>query len=731
MKRYLILSASILFCFQLHAQWNVYDSGKEYQVLVSTAQGQTAIYKDVPCEVKLVSLKNKTLKLTSSNATVTPNAEPGSFSILTSDENAVLQIYSAKKAKLKLLKEIQIRTVDVPVLDELTVSGNTLSVGYSYYMQYASGYDPSPYDQQVFSRSYNVESWSFNCPAASKYLNGSGNQLSQEVISFLRYLPDGAAYEITVNHNGPIMPAEYLPNVTKSFTSQNTELPGAKYVVLNNTPANKAFFDPNDPTSLIGLVNNNYFIFQDYGAGIFTEMKGKIKDERFGFDASCFLGYNFVTSGISENDLKNRFKMKIPSGFGSIYEMVGPQEKTNGMDENGNPLAVYVKKGTPKNSMDSYTKYGISSDLELFDPETETMDEKEAELGPIGTPVKQTYFEQKYNLIYSTDNISQIIIRYDSVLNLTSGLVDVIPSRFSFARKLGKSDTLDIVFSMKIKDLLTLNQKTYDNMFFAPTTHIKNDKTNANLFDSENPNSLIGILKQNKWGDFPYLNYRGTHYFADFCDPKGMLDKNSLILNEELQDPLELYNGINENGEPQLVYYKKGQKTEPLIGFEGVVDVFDPLTQTTNPLEAEINPGTMDPFPFQYRIKRSNYSQYKGITDLYIINQFVTDPVFGITVSKPTHLGFAQQMPGQSKPTLIIEVPLEGNSELISKLPKLQPNVLINQPWVQSILMNEVEKQGEVIEATDVKKLQKKFHFLRKIKDISTMEMEYIDVPHF
>jgi hypothetical protein len=45
--------------------------------------------------------------------------------------------------------------------------------------------------------------------------------------------------------------------------------------------------------------------------------------------------------------------------------------------------------------------------------------------------------------------------------------------------------------------------------------------------------------------------------------------------------------------------------------------------------------------------------------------------------------------------------------------------------------MNEVEKQGEMIEATDIKKLQKKFYFLKEIKDLSTLQMGFSDVPHF
>lgn len=318
MKHFLIFSVSLLFCLQFQAQWNVYDSGKEYQVLVSTAQGQTAIYKNTPCEVKLVSLKNKTLKLTSTNATVTPNAEPGSFTIQTSDENAVLQIYSVKKTKMKLLKEIQIRTVDVPLLDELTLSGNSLSVGYSYNMQFASGFDPSPYDQQVFSKSFVVESWSFSCPSVQGNISGSGNQLSQNVTSFLRYLPEEVKYEIRASYYG--LDTIYH-DLTQAFTSQNAVMPAAKYVVLNNTPQNKAWFDDKDQSSLIGMLNNNYGIQPDLSKGIFTECKTNTKDGDFngpiqdGMDSQSIrdLKYNANLKYIEEVDPIRNEKIKCIS----------------------------------------------------------------------------------------------------------------------------------------------------------------------------------------------------------------------------------------------------------------------------------------------------------------------------------------------------------------------------------------------------------------------------------
>jgi hypothetical protein len=700
----------------MQAQWNVYDSGKEYQVLVSTAQGQPAIYKNVPCEVKLVSLKNKTLKLTSSNATVTPNAEPGSFTIQTSDENAVLQIYSAKKSKMKLLKEIQIRTVDVPLLDELTLSGNSLSVGYSYNMQFASGYDPSPYDQQVFSKYYSLESWAFSCPAARKNLYGSGNQLSQEVTSFLRYLPEGVSYEIIGYHNGPINPGDYQANVPQSFASQNSELPGAKYVVLNNTPANKSFFDPNDPNSLIGLVNNNYFSFPDLNKGVFFTSKSTPEN------GGEFILANKVNSGI---------KNYIPKGFSTYLEEDATTTIKQVLNSEGISQPVYYKKGS---SIDikRYNQVDYSS-IETIDTLTETADPSIAELDANGFPVEVNYKIINVIAAYSTDSISQIVIRYDSTLNLSSCAVELIPSRFSFARKLGKSDTLDIVFSMKFKDLMSGDTSN----LFAPTIHVKNDKSNASYFDLENPKSLLGYLNTKKVREsgiasFPMLNRGGAAEFGDDCDPNGKSDNKLFEVETILLDYPPMPKTFLEKGMEVPIYHKKGStiNVKEYNSYNGDETIVDNNTETTDPSEAEIIPGTDQPYQVEYRIIDIKNSQYKSLTDLFIKRKYLFDPTYGVYVAKPTTIGFAQQMPGQTKPTLIMQVDLTSDPKLLSMLPKMQSQLFLGQPWALSLIQNDLEAMGETIDASNIPALQKKFQFRKKM--VSLMgDMEISNEPHF
>jgi hypothetical protein len=715
----------------MQAQWNVYDSDKEYQVLVSTAQGQTAIYKNVPCEVKLVSLKNKTLKLTSTNATVTPNAEPGSYSIQTSNEYAVLQIYSVKKTKMKLLKEIQIRTVDVPLLDELTLSGNSLSVGYSYNMQFASGYDPSPYDQQVFSKYYSVESWAFSCPAARKNLYGSGNQLSQEVTSFLCYLPEGVSYEIIAYHNGPINSEVYQPTVGQVFTSVNKELPAAKYVVLNNTPANKAWFDEKDQSSLIGMLNNNYIAFKDVLAGVFTESKS------YNNKGSIFLRHDLIT-GIDPRGFPNRLNEKIlidnelSWDLKTIYTVDGAPEilPSGQLSENGDPIYAYWKKGSKAEPV----VLGIEGHVDIFNPDIHTADTTQAEILPSGIPWEYRYRIKRCDLIYSTKNIEQIIIRYDSVLNISNGSIEIQPARVSLAKRLGKSDTLDIVFSIKYKDIMHFDKYSMD--LFAPTLHITKENNPA-LFDLNNPSSPVYQLINKKEllnnSNFPYINGYQVGLFEELVQINGKKDSTLWETKISKSDVPELLASgqVSENGDPIYTYWKKGSNAEAVaIGLEGVVDVFDPSIHTADSTQAERAPSTGDPLLYYYVIKTIEHSQFKGFTDLFILQNYQFDPILKTNVSKPVYLGFGQRMPGQEKPTLIMKVSLNEFPVLDPKRINASPILYLNQPWAQSLIQNNFSS-SEVIDVNNINLLQKKFHFKRQISDISTMETEVINMPHF
>jgi hypothetical protein len=60
----------------------------------------------------------------------------------------------------------------------------------------------------------------------------------------------------------------------------------------------------------------------------------------------------------------------------------------------------------------------------------------------------------------------------------------------------------------------------------------------------------------------------------------------------------------------------------------------------------------------------------------------------------------------------------------------ITPSLYLNQPWAQSLIQNNFGS-SEVIDAKNINLLQKKFHFKRIISDISTMETEMINEPHF
>jgi hypothetical protein len=87
-------------------------------------------------------------------------------------------------------------------------------------------------------------------------------------------------------------------------------------------------------------------------------------------------------------------------------------------------------------------------------------------------------------------------------------------------------------------------------------------------------------------------------------------------------------------------------------------------------------------------------------------------------------------MPGQTKPTLIMQVDLTSDPKLLSMLPKMLSQLFLGQPWAMSLLQNEVEALGETIDASNIPALQKKFQFRKKMVSLDG-EMEVSNEPHF
>jgi hypothetical protein len=316
------------------------------------------------------------------------------------------------------------------------------------------------------------------------------------------------------------------------------------------------------------------------------------------------------------------------------------------------------------------------------------------------------------------------------VLKIASGAIEIQPTRISLARKFGKNELADVVFSMKVKDLVKFQS-------YAPTIHLKNDKSNASYFDLENPKSLLGYLNSKKVREsgiasFPMLNRGGSAEFGDDCDPNGKNDvkliENETIIDQFISEKII----ISTDGIALTVYVKKG--ADPAIKNylfgDPMIDQIDPSTETIDLSEAEIIPGTDMPYIAEYRLKEVKNFQYKGLTDLFIKRKYLYDPTYGVYVAKPISIGYAQQMPGLSKPTLIMKVELNSDSKLMGLLPKMQSQLFLGQLWAMSLLQNEVEAMGETIDATNIPALQKKFQFRKKMVSIMG-DMELSNEPHF
>lgn len=724
MKHVLFFSISLLFCLQLQAQWSVFHSGKYHDLNLSTANKQVAIYRGVACEVQLDSKKNKELELTSSNATIKQNSA-GSYTITTNENAAIVQIFSVKKSKMKLLAEVSIPVVEVPIMTDLNLYGNEIQVGYNMADFYNENYAMSLYDSLVYNQTREIYSWSvefgtnLNSSQSLKTFNGSGNFLSEEVMNYFRFAPEGTEYKVTAGYTGfNSDPYGNQPWPSRIFTIGAQQLPAAKYVILNNTPQNKSWFDEKDQSSLIGMLNNNYGIQPDLSKGIFNELKTSSKYGDFNGP---------IEDGMDSRSIRD---LKYDANLKYREEIDPIKSEKIIISKDGMAVPVYVKKGA-----NTDTKYYFNWDpmIEQLDPSTETLDPSEAEIVP-GTETDPILFNVEYrvksvNFAYTTDSIQQIIIRYDSVLNISSGAIEIQPTRISLARKFGKNDLADVVFSMKVKDLVKFQS-------YAPTIHLKNDKTNATYFDLENPKSLLGYLNTKKVREsgiasFPLLNVGGAGEFGDDC--LSVKTDSTLIETETIIDQLISEKFIlSMDGIALPVYVKKGADPalKTYLFWDPMIDQIDVTTETIDLSEAEVIPGTDIPYIVEYRLKEVKNSQYKGLTDLFIKRKYLYDPNYGVYLAKPTSIGLAQQMPGQTKPTLIMQVDLTSDPKLMSMLPKMQSQLFLGQPWAMSLLQNEVEAMGETIDAANIPALQKKFQFRKKMVSIMG-DMEVSNEPHF
>jgi len=722
MKHLTIFAVCFIFSINISAQWSVLHSGKYHNLNLSTASKQVAIYRGVACEVQLDSKKNKELKLTSSNATIKQNSAV-SYTITTNESAAIIQIYSVKKSKMKLLAEVSIPAVEVPNMTELNLYGNEIQIGYNLADFVNENYTLSLYDSLVYYQSRVITNWnvefigSASSTGENIQFSGSGGFLSNEVLNNLRLALEGTEYRISANYESlNFDPYQQMP--TRVFIKNEQELPAAKYIILNNTPQNKAWFNEKDQNSFIGMLANNYFIEPDLSKAIFNRIKTTPKK-------GDFIGP--ISDGLDNQSVKG---LNNTISLNYFWE-INPRTYDKSILLDDIELPVFVKKG-----FDPSVKEYVNGDpmIEELDTITETISPREAAIIP-GTEEDPIFYPVEYrirsmNLAYTSDSIQQIIIRYDSVFNIATGSIEMQPSRISLARKFGKNELSDVVFSMKVKDLVKFQS-------YAPTIQLKNDKTNASYFDLENPNSLLGYLnstlvRESDIVNFPMLNNRGPLEFGDDCDPTGKID-SKLIEVKTTVDPITNEKIIlSLDGIAVPVYVKKGLSTE-VKEYEFsdlMLYQIDPNTETIDAAEAEVIPGTTLPYIVEYRIKEVKKSQYKGLTDLFIKRQYLYDPTFGVFLAKPTTIGFAQQMPGQTKPTLIMQVNITSDPKLLSMLPKMQSQLFLGQPWALSLLQNEVEAMGETIDASNIPALQKKFQFRKKMVSIMG-DMEVSNEPHF
>jgi gliding motility associated protien GldN len=158
-----------------------------------------------------------------------------------------------------------------------------------------------------------------------------------------------------------------------------------------------------------------------------------------------------------------------------LYE--GPQEKTFGMDAQGNPNPVYVKKGAPKDSLRGWIKYGDRDVMEAFDSGTETTNASDAEQDSLGSPQKQTYFTIK-TTFFQPGQISKYLLKEDWFFDKERSILDVRTIGLAPVMKTDSSERILFwVYFPQARDVLknyyvydaksTVGGNTFDHLFMT------------------------------------------------------------------------------------------------------------------------------------------------------------------------------------------------------------------------------------------------------------------------
>ena len=187
-------------------------------------------------------------------------------------------------------------------------------------------------------------------------------------------------------------------------------------------------------------------------------------------------------------DWKNGDAFQYPCRAGNDYKAdafslvanvvyIGPQEKTDGQDVQGNPIAVYVKKGVMKDSIKGYIKYGDRDVMELFDPLTETKNANDAVTDSLGTPMKQTYFTIK-TTFFQPGQISKYKLKEDWFFDKERSVLDVRIIGLAPVLQTDSSERILFwVYFPQVRDVLknyyvydaksTVGGNTFDHLFMT------------------------------------------------------------------------------------------------------------------------------------------------------------------------------------------------------------------------------------------------------------------------
>jgi len=557
------------------------------------------------------------------------------------------------------------------------------------------------------------------------------------------------------------------------------------YIILENNKENSIFFDETNPNSLISHLQRQtqYFVQTDLNTWdlcIEATIGVKIKyDDRGNFDGyikdSSFIYKGCKTIKTRDGTADNRgIKYENIGEFLEFYH--GTFDRDDPIYDPNSNLPCYISNNAPQKIKDAvianfgaYTftiMEGENMDERVYTEHQAnlTTDENLAFTYDYGG-VQPDPVDAKYRVFLFRNGSS-----FKEIKHIVFKVTDNNIEQISLAKKVGNGTKLDIVFTMKIKDLLN------PEGLLLPSTQITKNKSNQALFDST---SLIikkakgkGIMDINMRSKIDLIaNAKSLSYNATIKNTNkfnSIFTETNYDRNDPIYDPntnLQCYisNNASQEIKNEIIANDGSYQFTVLLNWNT-----DELAFTENQInlttdESQVftfDYGGMQPDPVVavYRVATQSFSKREGhfkeldlytgksiefekknilnyLSDLFISTRYVkTEKGY---VAKINDIGFGYKENVEEKAALIDVYTLKDNDDFSSCF---NEKTIYSVPfkkleWVKRINGNKFKNAIKLDAKKDLEKLKSMYYF-KLIEgdynpDTRKQIYKFSNAPHF